>query len=83
MTRAAHRATDDRAKRLCLILALELRLEGVTPGTLVDLLGFTPRQAVAVLQGHPSAVPFCELDRLALLAHLDLSDLLEAADMPT
>lgn len=80
MSRASLRRADSTAKRLALILALELRLEGVSPGVLVDLFGFSQRQAVALLDGFPQAIPFPELDRLALLAHLDLFDLIRAAE---
>ena len=83
MSRRGVRAAETMAHRLALILALELRLEGITADTLVALLGMTPRQAVALLEGHPSALgalPLSELDRLAQLAHLDESTLFRAAE---
>jgi len=75
-------ATPEDAHRLALILALELRLEGVSPGVLVELLGFSHRRAVALLDGHPAAIPVDELGRLAALAHLDLDALFRAALVP-
>ena len=82
MSRASLRRADEDARRLALILALELRYEGVSPGVLVDLIGVTPRRAVALLDGHPQAIPVDELRRLAALAHLDLDALLAAAFLP-
>jgi hypothetical protein len=82
MSRPSLRRADQTAKRLALILALELRLEGISPAVLVELFGFSQRRAVALLEGHPAAIPFPELDRLALLAHLDLLTLIRAAETP-
>lgn len=82
MNRAARLRASGCAHRLALILALELRLEGVSPAVLVDLFGFSQRRAVALLNGHPEAIPAMELDRLATLAHLGLYELLRAAENP-
>ena len=77
---ARRRRLDSVARAVSESLALDLRLEGVTPERLVHELGVSQRHAVAILDGHPDALLVAHWRQIADLAHVDLFHVLDACE---
>lgn len=77
---AVRKRTRGLAGAFCQVLALDLRLEGVGPADLVAALGISHEHAVAVLDGHPSAVTMRILKPLCGMAGIDLVQALQAVE---